>query len=93
LRKLSLFFEFYKRHFALQLLFPLLIHYMKSSNGLTYLTFLAFSLLVWGYNYFLDDPKREKLHYFFNFGFTELQLHGFTFILNLILLILILPFL
>jgi len=85
---IKVFFEFYKRSLLLTLLIPFLLLLFTKNTFLAFITCISLSIFSWFFSTYLDDPKRKKLIFFFNFGFSEIQLYGFSFIINIILLLL-----
>ena len=54
---------------------------------LSILVLIATTLLIWFYQNFINDKKKQSLYFYYNLGLTELKLYSFTFLMNLILLI------
>ena len=45
------------------------------------------SIIIWFYNHYINDPKKEKLYLYLNQGISETKLYIFTFLLNLLVII------
>ena len=84
MKTLQLYFLFYKTTFFLPLALTLFVVLKYRMMPLAVLALFTASLLVWFYQNFISDPKKEKLYFYYNLGITELSLYTFVFIINLI---------
>ncbi len=87
MKKLQLYFLFYKTKFFLPLALTLFVVFKYKMMPLAVLALLTASLLVWFYQNFINDAKKEKLYFYYNMGITELKLYAFVFFINLIITI------
>ena len=53
---------------------------------LALIAMIVTTLLVYFYDRFIEDRKREKLHFYYNLGITELKLYAFIFFINLFII-------
>ena len=87
MKKLKLYFLFYKTHFLLPLGLALFALLRFRIMPLAVIVLLITTVTIWFYQRFIDDRKKQKLYFYYNLGFTELKLYGFVFCINLALLI------
>ena len=87
MKKLKLYFIFYKNKFAFPLAISLFALYSSKIIPLTILTLVFSTLLIWFYQRFINDKKKQSLYFYYNLGLTETKLYSFTFLVNLFLLI------
>ena len=87
MKKIQLYFLFYKSKFAFPLAISLFALYSLKIMPLAILILIATTLLIWFYQRFINDKKKQSLYFYYNLGLTELKLYSFTFLINLILLI------
>ncbi|WP_155995107.1 hypothetical protein [Tenacibaculum ovolyticum] len=87
MKTLKLYFIFYKTSFLPPL--ALAIYALLKFNIMLLATvaLTTATFLVWGYQRFISDKKKEKLYFYYNLGITELKLHLFVFFINLTILV------
>ena len=87
MKKIRLYFLFYKSKFTIPLAVGLFALYASRVLSFAILLLSITTLVIWFYQYFINDKKKKSLYFYYNLGLTELQLYLFTFLLNTILLI------
>ena len=87
MKKINLYFLFYKTNFLPPLCLALFTLLKFRIMSLAVLVLLATTILVWFYKHYINDKKKQRLYFYYNLGFTALQLLTFLFFINLILLI------
>ncbi|WP_347175203.1 hypothetical protein [Polaribacter uvawellassae] len=87
MKKINLYFYFYKNKFAFPLALSLFILFSLRAMPLAVLTLAATTFLIWFYQKFINDQKNQTLYFYYNLGITELKLYTFLFFINMIVLI------
>jgi hypothetical protein len=87
MRKLKLYFHFYKSKFFITLVFCLFILIKYQNLLLALISLTLASLGVWFVQHYINDKKKESLYFYFNSGISEFKLYFFTFVVNLSILI------
>lgn len=84
MKKLKLYLLFYKTKFLLPLALAIAILYIFRVMPLTVFSLVIATIGYWFYEHFINDKKKEKLYFYYNFGLTESRLYLFVFLINLI---------
>lgn len=87
MKKINLYFLFYKKKFAFPLALSLFTLFSLRVMPLAVMILSATTLLIWFYQRFINDKKKQALYFYYNLGLTELKLYTFLFFINLIILI------
>ena len=89
MKSLKLYFLFFKSNFLFPLVLSVFASLYSQNSAQGVITLVVASIMVWFYERFINDSKKQKLYFYFNFGISEFKLHLFTFCINLFLLIMI----
>ncbi len=87
MKKINLYFQFYKNKFAFPLTLSLFTLFSLRIMPLAVLTLAATTFLIWFYQKFINDQKNQTLYFYYNLGITELKLYTFLIFINMIVLI------
>jgi hypothetical protein len=87
MKKINHYFLFYKTKFLPPLSLALFTLLKFRIMLLAVITLLATTILIWFYQRYINDKKKQALYFYYNLGLTELKLFTFLFFINLILLI------
>ncbi len=89
MKTLNLYLRFYLTIFFLPLAMATYIVISTNSIFQGIISLTVTSVIIWFFNQHLSNAKKENLCFFFNLGFSELKLYGFTFVMNCIFMIII----
>ena len=84
MRKLKLYFHFYRTKFLVPLAFATAILYVFRVMQLAIFSLITATIGYWFYERFINDKKKEKLYFYYNLGITETKLYLFVIFINLI---------
>jgi len=87
MKKINLYFLFYREKFLVPLALSLFTLFNFRIMPLAVITLSSTTLLIWFYQHFLTDKKKQTLYFYYNLGATEFKLYTFVFFINLIILI------
>lgn len=87
MKTLKLYFIFYKTSFFPPLALALFTLLKFNIMLLATVALITATFLVWSYQRFISDKKKEKLYFYYNLGITELKLHLFVFFINITILV------
>mgnify|MGYP006085769999 CR=1 FL=1 len=87
MKKTTLYFYFYKEKFAFPLSLSLAALFRFRIMPLATMALLASTLLIWFYQRFINDKKKQTMYFYYNLGLTEFKLYAFLFFINLVILI------
>jgi hypothetical protein len=87
MKKINLYFHFYKNKFAFPLALSLFTLFSLGFMPLSVMILAATTFLIWFYQKFINDKKNQTLYFYYNLGLTELKLYTFLFFINMIVLI------
>ncbi|CAL2102025.1 membrane protein of unknown function [Tenacibaculum sp. 190130A14a] len=86
-KKLRLYFLFYRTKFFLSLAFSLFILLKLKAFFWVLIALITAVITTWFYHRFINDRKKQTLYFYYNFGLTEFKLYSFIFFLNFFLLV------
>ncbi|MFT6065041.1 MAG: hypothetical protein ACJAYY_000769 [Paraglaciecola sp.] len=86
MKKLKLYFLFYKTKFLFPLTFAILTLVFTNIMLIAVITLLMATLLIWFYQGYVNDRKKVALYLYYNLGISTLKLYVFLFFINLIVL-------
>ena len=86
MKTLKLYFLFFKTKFLPPLTLAIFVLIKYQLMLLALIAMIVTTLLVYFYDRFIEDRKREKLHFYYNLGITELKLYAFIFFINLFII-------
>ena len=86
MKKITLYFYFYKEEFAFPLGLSLFALLSFRIMPLATLTLTVGTLLIWFYQRYINDKKKQTMYFYYNLGVTEFKLYTFLFFINLAIL-------
>ena len=87
MKRILLYFHFYKRKFIFPLIAAIFALIYTEISTIAIITLIAATILIWFYERYLNDRKKESLYFYLNLGVSELKLYTFLCFVNLIILI------
>jgi len=86
MKKTPIYFHFYKEKFAFPLGLSLFTLFGFRIMPLAVMALITATLLIWFYQRFINDKKKQSLYFYYNLGMTEIKLYSFLLFINLIIL-------
>jgi hypothetical protein len=87
MKKMKLYFLFYKAKFLPPLVLALFALLKFKIMPLAVIALITATLLIWFYQRFINDRKKQNMYFYYNLGLTELKLYTFVIFINLTILI------
>lgn len=87
MKRIHLYLHFFKRKFVFPLIAAIFALLYTEISTIAIITLIAATILVWFYERFINDRKKESFYFYYNLGLSELKLYISLFFINLIILI------